>query len=74
MIDRVQEVSPLLLDAHDTARALSISERTLWGLTNRGEVPFVRIGRRVLYDPQALRAWIGGQMSDNSGGMNGGAR
>ena len=61
MINEVQEVPRLLLDAHQAARALSISERTLWSLTDKGEIPSVRIGRRVLYDPRALRGWIDGQ-------------
>lgn len=63
---QVQEIPRLLIDAHETARALSISERTLWGMTNRGEIPSVRIGRRVLYDPRALRDWIDKQA--NGGG------
>ena len=58
MTKQVQEIPRLLLDAHETARALSVSQRTLWGLTNRGEIPCVRIGRRVLYDPRALQSWI----------------
>lgn len=48
----------LLLSAPDAAKALSIGLRKLWEVTNRGDIPVVRIGRRVLYDPQDLRAWI----------------
>ena len=55
------DIPRLLLDVHDTAEALSICERKLWELTNQGDIPCVRIGRRVLYDPRALRAWIDGQ-------------
>jgi predicted DNA-binding transcriptional regulator AlpA len=55
------DIPRLLLDAHDTAEALSISERKLWELTNQGDIPCVRIGRRVLYAPHALRAWIDSQ-------------
>ena len=61
MIKQVQEIPRLLMDAHDTARALAISERKLWELTNKGEIPSVRIGRRVLYNPGALQGWIDGQ-------------
>ncbi|MHC4563395.1 MAG: helix-turn-helix domain-containing protein, partial [Planctomycetota bacterium] len=35
-----------------------LSERTLWGLTKRGNIRCVRVGRRVLYDPADLRAFI----------------
>ena len=52
------ETPRLLIGAREAAKALAISERTLWELTNSGDVPHVRIGRRVLYDPDDLRAWI----------------
>ena len=58
----------LLLNAKDTAEALSIGLRKLWELTNRGEIPCVRIGRRVLYDPQDLRAWIEQQKRPRANG------
>ncbi len=50
--------SPLLLDAQSAAKALSIGQRKLWELTNRKEIACVRIGKRVLYDPADLRAFI----------------
>ncbi len=49
----------LLMDVHDTARALSICERTLATMTKEGEIPHVRIRTRVLYSPNDLREWIG---------------
>lgn len=47
-----------LLNTHEAHQLLGISARLLWTLTNRGEIPHVRIGRRTLYDPCDLRAWI----------------
>jgi excisionase family DNA binding protein len=44
----------LLLTAPQAARTLAISPRTLWSLTQRGEVPVVRIGRAVRYDRRDL--------------------
>jgi len=38
--------------------ALGISERMLCSLTRSGEVPYVRIRRRVLYAPEDLRPWF----------------
>jgi len=52
--------APLLLDAHEAARSLRLSERTLWARTKAGEIPHVRIGRRVLYSPAALERWLAG--------------
>ncbi len=48
----------LLLTAREAARLLSVSERTLWSFTNEGAIPVVRIGRRVLYSPADLHAFI----------------
>jgi excisionase family DNA binding protein len=50
--------NPLLIPAREAARLLSVSERTVWTLTKDGAIPCLRIGRRVLYDPGDLRAWI----------------
>ena len=40
------------------AEMLSISARSLWSRTNTGEIPSVRIGRSVRYDPEDLKAWV----------------
>jgi excisionase family DNA binding protein len=57
----------LLLTQMEAAAALAISERTLWGLTApRGEIPAIKIGRCVRYDPKDLAAWIERQKSPAS--------
>ena len=50
--------TPLLLKPDDVAKALAISPRKLWELTNTGEIPCVRIGRALRYSPNDLRAWV----------------
>lgn len=50
--------SVLLVKAPEAAALLSISERTLWALTNRNCVPHRRIGRGVRYSPEELQEWI----------------
>ena len=47
-----------LLNARQAATVLNISERLLWSLTNRGDVPCVRLGRNVRYDPADLKQFI----------------
>ena len=37
---------------------LRISPRTLWGLTARGEVPAVKIGKSKRYDRRDLAAFV----------------
>jgi excisionase family DNA binding protein len=43
------------------ARALSISGRTLWTLTNEGKIPHLRVGRQIRYGVAALEEWIAKQ-------------
>jgi len=53
------EVEKLLLSNREAAKVLSISARTLWGLTSpRGSIPCIRIGNRVLYPYDVLREWV----------------
>jgi len=53
----------LLLDRRQTARAMSISVRLLDQLVKEQQLPFVRLNRRVLFDPQDLVAWIAAKKS-----------
>ena len=48
----------LLLTPRKAAKALSVCEKTLWTLTQKGEVPVIRIGRAVRYPVDGLREWI----------------
>ncbi len=47
-----------LVSAREAATYLGVSARTLWSLTASGEIPHVRIRRRVLYDLSDLDAQI----------------
>lgn len=70
MFDRRNEqvIEPLLLTVRQAAKMLSISERTLWGLTKSGDIPAVRFGgRNVRYDPADLRAWIDSTKKSRAG-------
>lgn len=48
---------PILVSADEAARLLGISKRLVAILTASGELPVVRVRRRTLYNPAALRAW-----------------
>jgi predicted DNA-binding transcriptional regulator AlpA len=52
------ESEPLALRRRDAARMLGLSERALWSLTNRGDVPHVRLGKSIRYPVAALRDWL----------------
>lgn len=58
-----QPIRVLALRTSDAAKALGISERTLWGLTApRGPIPCLRIGhgkrQTVLYPVAELQTWL----------------
>lgn len=57
--DRTDAPAALLaLRPREAARALSMSEKTLWTLTQEGDIPHVKIGRMVLYPVRALEEWL----------------
>ncbi len=60
MFQRTNEpaIDPLLLTPRQAARALNISERTLWQRTKDGVIPSIKVGHLVRYCPDDLRNWI----------------
>ena len=61
MNDPSSSTTRLLLKSNEAAVALAVSPRTLWTKTKAGEIPVVRIGRSVRYDPRDLQAWVDAQ-------------
>jgi excisionase family DNA binding protein len=61
-----EQLTVFLLTPPEAAKALAVSERTLWSLTQRKEIPCVRIGRAVRYDPADLRAWIAARKAESA--------
>ena len=47
-----------LLSVKEVAGMLAISERTLWSLTNAGDIPRVRIRNRVRYRLDHVQGFI----------------
>lgn len=60
----------LALRPREAAKALGVSERSLWEWTHRGDVPHVRIGRTILYPVDALRDWLRRRAEAAKGGQN----
>lgn len=58
--DKIEE--RLLIPTRDAAAMLSISPRKLHALTKSGDVPHMRIDRRVLYSVAALERWVQGRI------------
>jgi len=51
-------VEALAYRPKQAALALGVCEKTLWTLTQRGEVPHVKTGKCVLYPVSLLRRWL----------------
>jgi excisionase family DNA binding protein len=63
---------PLALRPREAAKALGISPRLLWQLTQDGHIPCVRVGggkrKTVLYPLADLQAWLTQQAATTKGG------
>lgn len=52
---------PLLVTARQAAKMLSLSERTLWSLSQKGLIPAMKIGKAVRYSVKVLETWVANQ-------------
>jgi excisionase family DNA binding protein len=68
MLDTGPPGEPLLLTIRETAKALSLCEKSIWQLTRDGRLPVVRIGRKaVRYSRDDILAFI--QAARTGGGQ-----
>ena len=67
LLSEDEAIAYLALSARDAARALGICRRTLHTLTQEGDLPVVRVGRRLLYRPESLRAWLAAREQRGNG-------
>lgn len=51
-----QSAYPPLMTVDQAAEYLQISRRQVYNLVARGELPIVRVGQRVRFEPDALRS------------------
>lgn len=49
---------PLAMRPKVAAKAIGVSERTLWSMAKRGVIPHARIGNCVVYPTAAILAWL----------------
>jgi excisionase family DNA binding protein len=52
------QLEPLAVTAKDAARMLGISERSLFELKATGKLPFVRVGCKINYAVEDLKAYL----------------
>ena len=58
-------LEPLLLTPKETAKTLSICEKTLYTLTKTGELPAIKIGRAKRYSVDEINRWIKKSLENN---------
>ncbi|MCC6127396.1 MAG: helix-turn-helix domain-containing protein [Pirellulales bacterium] len=64
----------LALRPREAAKALGVSEKTLWTWTHDNAIPHIRMGRAILYPVDALRRWMDSKTAENSQTGEGGNR
>ncbi|KPJ86759.1 MAG: hypothetical protein AMS17_11045 [Spirochaetes bacterium DG_61] len=47
-----------LLDIREAANILSLKTKTLYAYIHKRRIPFVKLGARVLFDPERLQNWV----------------
>ncbi len=57
----VEAIPQILWDISDLEAATGMSARNLHERTKRGEIPHLRIGRRVFYRPTSIAQWLAGR-------------
>jgi excisionase family DNA binding protein len=50
--------TPRLLTAAEVSELLRVPRSTVYELTRTRRIPFLKVGRRTLFDPHLLREWI----------------
>jgi excisionase family DNA binding protein len=53
--------SARLMTAAEVSELLRVPRSTVYELARTRRIPFLKVGRRTLFDPQLLREWIAGQ-------------
>jgi excisionase family DNA binding protein len=53
--------TPRLMTAAEVSEVLRVPRSTVYELTRTCRIPFLKVGRRTLFDPQVLREWIASQ-------------
>jgi excisionase family DNA binding protein len=61
---------PTLLSADQASKVLLVSTRTLYTLSQRGDLPCIKIGRSVRYHPKDIEAYLDRQRTTQGKGVS----
>lgn len=57
-VDATSTIANRLLTAAEVSEILRVPRSTVYELARAGRIPFLKVGRRPLFDPELLREWI----------------
>lgn len=65
--DQPTAVLPKLISADELAQAIGVNRWRIYELVRQGQLPHVRLGLTVKFDPTKIAAWLhaGGTRSDS---------
>jgi len=56
-----EQTTDRLWNVRDLASYLHTTEHAVYKLVERRQVPVIRLGRKILFHPKAIRAWLAEQ-------------
>lgn len=59
--DATPTIANRLLTAAEVSEILRVPRSTVYELARGRRIPFLKVGRRTLFDPELLREWIARQ-------------
>ena len=59
--DATPTIANRLLTAAEVSEILRVPRSTVYELARERGIPFLKVGRRTLFDPELLREWIARQ-------------
>lgn len=59
--DATSPIANRLLTADEVSEILRVPRSTVYELARARRIPFLKVGRRTLFDPELLREWIARQ-------------
>jgi excisionase family DNA binding protein len=57
-MQHTEQIGALVWNMRETAQRLKISVGHLRNLVRRGEIPYLRLGRRVVFHAQTIEGWL----------------
>ena len=62
-----EKTLPRLITAAELAASTGIPKSRVFELAREGELPCIRLGRAMRFDPEAVRAWLDAGGTSGSG-------